>query len=215
VQSVEHLQRQAPPPDKAKLFTPAVLEAVFAPDSAEKHHNTKAIDIGNNALISVHVLEYTPSAIPPLDSVKAAIKSKLERNAALQLARKAGETRLAELRQQPDDKAFEPVRDIGRRDAQVLPVAAINAVMTLPAVKLPTYIGVEQADGAYAILHVLSVSHVDAGDEAARANQQRNWADRIANADEDAYVQALRERFGAKVTAKDLSAPARKPAQQP
>jgi peptidyl-prolyl cis-trans isomerase D len=212
VQTVDHLMRQAPPPDKAKIFTPAVLEAVFAPDSVEKKHNTKAIDIGSNSLVSVHVLDYTPSAIPPLDAVRPAIKSKLERAAAALLARQAGEARLAELRKQPDDKGFEPVHDLARSETQLLPAAAMNAVMTLPADKLPVYVGVEQADGSYAVVHVLSTSHVEVADEAARANQQRNWSERIARADEDAYVQAVRDRLGTKVTSADLSAAAaRKP----
>jgi len=210
VQSVDHLLRQAPPPDKAKVFTPAVLEAVFAPDSVDKHHNTKAIDIGNNSLVSVHLLEHTASAIPPLEAVKPAIQSKLERAAAVQKARAAGEARLAELRKQPDDKGFEPVHDLARRETQFLPAAAIRTVMALPADKLPQYVGVDQADGSYAVLHVLSASHTEPADASAKVNQERNWSESVARADEDAYVQALRERLGAKVTSTDLSAAARK-----
>jgi peptidyl-prolyl cis-trans isomerase D len=204
VQTIEHLMRQGAPPDKAKIFTPTVLEAVFAPDSLDKHHNTKAIDIGNNSLVSVHVIEDTPSAIPALDTLKAQIKTKLERAGAAQLARQAGAARLAQLRQDPDDKGFEPMRDLGRQDGQFLPSAAINTIMTLPAEQLPTYVGVDQADGAYAIVHVLSASSAPGPDEAVRAEQQKAITDRIASAEESAYVQALRDRLGAKVLRTDL-----------
>jgi peptidyl-prolyl cis-trans isomerase D len=216
VETVEHLMRQGAPPDKAKIFTPTVLEAVFAPDSLEKHHNTKAIDIGNNSLVSVHVINDTPSAIPALDTLRGAIKTKLERVAAVRLARQAGEARLAQLRQAPDDKGFEAERDLGRRDSQFLPGAAINSIMTLPADRLPAYLGVDQADGAFAIVHVLGASSAAGGDEAARAEQQKAWTERVANAEESAYIQALRDRFGAKVTRTDLSTTASggKPAKQ-
>jgi peptidyl-prolyl cis-trans isomerase D len=204
VETIDHLTRQGAPPDKAKIFTPTVLEAVFASDSLDKHHNTKAIDIGNNSLVSVHVLEHTPAAIPALETLKGAIRSKLERAAAVQVARQAGEARLAQLRQSPDDKGFEPVRDLGRHDGQFLPGAAINTVMALPVDRLPAFVGVDQADGAFAVIHVLGASSQPPGDEAARAEQQRGWTERIASAEESAYVQALRERFGAKVLRTDL-----------
>jgi peptidyl-prolyl cis-trans isomerase D len=213
LQTQEHLLHQAPPPDKAKIFTPAVLDAAFAPESLEKHHNTKAIDIGGSALVSVHVVDYTPATIPSFDTLKAVLRSKLERTAAVQLAHQAGELRLAQLRQAADDAGFEPVRDLARRDDQVLPVAGINAVMAVPADQLPSYVGFDQADGSYALVHVLGVTRVEP-DEAARAQRQKEWTDRIVNAEQTGYVQALRERFGAKVTHTDLSPPAApKPAQ--
>jgi len=208
VQTIDNLTRQGVPgqPDKAAIFTATVLDAVFSPDALEKHHNTKAIDIGNNALVSVHVAQYTPAAVRPFDEVHAAIKAKLERAAAAQLARQAGEARLGQLRQAADDKGFEPVRDLGRRDTQFLPTAAINAIMTVPAQGLPSYLGVDQPDGAYAIVHVLSVSSASAGGDAARVAEEKALSERIANAEQSEYVQALRERFDARVTRADLSA---------
>jgi len=208
LQTLDNLTRQGVPsqPDKAAIFTPTVLDAVFSPDALEKHHNTKAIDIGNNALVSVHVVQDTPAAVRALEDVRAAIKAKLERAAAVWLARQAGEARLAQLRQTPDDKGFEPVRELGRRDTQFLPTAAINAIMTVPADRLPSYLGVDQSDGAYAIVRVLNVSSADAGGDAARAAADKAMTERVASAEQTAYVQALRERFDARVTRADLSA---------
>jgi peptidyl-prolyl cis-trans isomerase D len=209
LQTADRLTRQGLPqqPDKAAIFTPAVLEAAFSADALEKHRNTKAIDVGNSTLVSVHVAEYTPSAVPPLEAVRDAIKGKLQRLAAAKLAREAGEARLAQLKQAADDKGFEPVRDLGRRDIPYLPVAAINAIMTLPQDRLPAYVGVDQADGAFAIVHVLGASSVEPGSDAKRAEQQKEWDERYATAEQVSYVQALRERFGARVTRADLSAP--------
>jgi len=209
LQTVDELTRQGLPQqsDKAALFTPGVLEAVFSPDALEKHRNTKAIDVGNNTLVSVHVSAYTPSALRPLEEVRASIKAKLERQAAAQLAHQAGEARLVQLRQSADDRGFEPPRDLARRDTQFLPAAAINSIMSIPPDRLPSYVGVDQPDGVYAIIHVLSV-HTDASaDAAARSAEEKNLVERVGNAEQSAYVQALRERFDARVTRSDLSAP--------
>lgn len=216
LQTLDNLTRQGVPqqPDKAALFTPAVLEAVFAPDAVEKHHNTKAIDIGNSSLISVHVKQYTPSAVRPLDEIRPAIQAKLQHLAAAKLAREAGEARLAQLRKEADDSGFEAVHDLSRRDTAYLPAKAITVVMGEPAGKLPSYVGVDQADGSYAIVHVLGVTHADVSD-ADRAALEKSVAERIANAEQQAYVQAVRERLDARVTRADLSAPAKPAAPRP
>ena len=214
VQSVDLLTRQGVPgqPDKARLFTPSVIEAAFSEDSVQKHHNTKAIDIGGNALVSVHVTAYTPAAVRPFEEVRGAIKAKLEHVEAAKLARTDGELRLGLLRQAADDTGFEPARDLSRRDGQFLPGKAINAIMAVaPADKLPAYVGVEQADGSYAIVHVLSSTMAPPGSDAERAQQEAGWVDRVGGAEQAAYVQALRERFDARVTRTDLSPP--KPAK--
>jgi hypothetical protein len=89
--------------------------------------------------------------------------------------------------------------------------------MAEPADKLPVYIGVEQSDGAYAIVRVLGVTHADPGSDADRATLDKSLSDRIVNGEQQGYVQALRERFDARVTRADLSAPVKpaggKPAQ--
>jgi peptidyl-prolyl cis-trans isomerase D len=213
LQTLDDLTRQGAlqHPDKASIFTPAVLEAVFASDSLQKHHNTKAIDIGNNALVSVHVDQDTPAAVRPLDEVRGAIRARLQRAEALRLAREAGEAKLKELQAQgsgsADPKAkdgFEAVHDLSRHDNAFLPAAAIGAVMALPADKLPGYVGVDQNDGSYAVVHVLGASTVDMSGEAA-ANQDRTWIERVTNAEQQEYVQALRDRMDAKVTKPELS----------
>jgi peptidyl-prolyl cis-trans isomerase D len=211
IQTVDSLTRQGVPqqPDKAAVFTAAVLDAVFSPDSLEKHHNTKAIDIGNSSLVSVHVVDYAPSTIRPFEEMRPAILAKLQREAAAKLAKAAGEARLAQLRKEPDDAAFEPAHELSRRDTAYLPAKDINAIMAEPADRLPDYLGFAQGDGGYAIVHVLSASHASPGTDAELAAQDKTWADRIVSADQASYIQSLRDRFDARITRSDLSAPAK------
>lgn len=206
LRTIDDLTRQGVPQqsEKAAVFTPTVLDAVFSADALERHHNTKAIDIGNNSLVSVHVVQYRPATVRALDEVRGAITTKLEQAAAVQLARQAGEARLAQLRQSADDKGFEPARELGRRDADFLPPAAINTAMTVPVDRLPTYVGLEQPDGAYAIIHVIGVSSANSGGDAARFGIEKTLTERTAAAEESEYVQALRERFDARVIRTDL-----------
>jgi peptidyl-prolyl cis-trans isomerase D len=185
-------------PESVAVFTPAVIEAVFAPDSLEKRRNTKAVEIGGNALVSARVLDHHASAPIPLEAVKANIKSGLQRTIAADMARKAGEARLAELQKTPSDEGFDPARWVGRDDPQQLPPAAVTSIMQLPATKLPAFVGAVSSDGGYLVIHVVSAKAAEAPAPDAAAGASEQWLKQISSSDENSYLQGLRQRFGAK-----------------
>jgi hypothetical protein len=78
--------------------------------------------------------------------------------------------------------------------------------MIVPVDHLPSYLGVDQPDGSYAIVHVLGVLSVSPGGDAAHAAEEKALTDRIANAEQSEYIEALRQRFDARITRADLSA---------
>jgi peptidyl-prolyl cis-trans isomerase D len=189
----------APPGDAAGFFTPAVIQAVFAPESLEKRRNTKAIEIGGNALVSARVVDHHASAPIPLEVVKSSIKTALQRQAAADMARKAGQARLAELQKAPGDEGFDAARWVGRDDPQQLPAAAVMSVMRLAPTRLPAFVGADSGDGGYLVLHVLSTKAAEAPAAEAAAGASDQWLQQVSSSDEASYVQGLRQRFGAKV----------------
>jgi peptidyl-prolyl cis-trans isomerase D len=209
VREVDGLTRQGAQGQEAALFTPAVIEAVFAPDSVQKRRNTKAIEIGGNALVSARVLDYHAAAPMPLEVVKPGIKNALQRAAAAEMARKAGQARLAELQKAPSDDGFDAARWVGRDDAQQLPPAALAAIMQQAPARLPSYVGVDTTDGGYLVVHVLSVKPAEAPAGEAWAGASQQWLQQLSSSDETSYLQGLRQRFGAKVVRGELSAPAK------
>jgi peptidyl-prolyl cis-trans isomerase D len=200
-------RRGAPQGDASSVFTPAVLEAVFSPDSIEKRRNTKAIENGGNSLVSAQVLDHHAAAPIPLEVVKDSIKASLEHSAALDLARKAGEARLAELQKAPGDAGFDAPRWIGRDDPQQLPAAAVKAIMAVDTAHLPSYVGVTAGDGVYRVVQVLASRSADAPSPSDGANgPAQQWLRQASTADELDYVDALRQRYGARVSRSDLVA---------
>jgi peptidyl-prolyl cis-trans isomerase D len=211
---VDGLTRQgAQAPDAAPVFTPAVIESVFAPDSLEKRRNTKAIEIGGNTLVSARVLDHHAAAPIPLEVVKANIKIMLQRKTAAEMAQKAGQARLAELQKTPSDEGFDAARWIGRDDPQQLAPATLTSIMQLPTAHLPAFVGAASADGGYFIVHVLSAKAAEAPGADATAGASEQWLKQISSSDETSYVQGLRQRFGAKITRSDLTQVS-KPEQQ-
>jgi peptidyl-prolyl cis-trans isomerase D len=201
-------RRGVPQGDASGVFTPALIEAVFAPDSLQKRRNTKAIDIGANALVSARVLDYHAAAPIPLEVVQPQIKNSLQRAAAAEMARKAGQARLAELLKSPGDDGFEAPRWVGRDDPQQqMAPAALNSVMQLAPDHLPAFVGADAPGGGYLVVHVLSTHPADAPAADAIAGASQQWLRQLSAADEQSFVQGLRQRLGAKVVRSEPAAP--------
>lgn len=217
LQTLDALPRTGPSqPALAAVFTPTVLAATFAPDSVSDHHNTKAIDVGHDTLVSVHVMQFVPAASLPLDAVRSKIEARLQLAAAAKQARMAGEDRLAALRRSAQGQGnahadtlaggqkFGAPFELSRGTPGELSAAAVDAIMDLPDQQLPAFVGVTEADGTYAVVHVLSGSEVSPGDARTQARQVRQWMSGVGEAEAEAYVRGLRDRFGAKVLRPDL-----------
>jgi peptidyl-prolyl cis-trans isomerase D len=207
---IDGLTRRGAAGQGGELFTPALIEAIFAPDSLEKRRNTKAIEVGGNTLVSARVLDHHAPTPIPLEVVKENIKSQLQHTAAVEMATKAGQARLAELQKAPSEEGFDAARWVGRDDPQQqLAAPALNAVMQAPSNRLPSFVGVQSADGGYLVIQVRSVRAADAPTADASASASQRWLQQQSQADELSFVQGLRQRFGTKVMRSDLAAPAK------
>lgn len=210
LRQVDGLTRRGAAGQGGELFTPALIEAVFAPDSLEKRRNTKAIEVGGNTLVSARVLDHHAPTPIPLEVVKENIKNQLQRTAAAEMATKAGQARLAELQKSPSEEGFDAARWVGRDDPQQpLPAPALNAVMQAPSNHLPSFVGVQSADGGYLVIQVRSVRAADAPAADASASASQRWLQQQSQSDEASFVQGLRQRFGTKVMRNELAAPAK------
>ncbi len=218
LQTIDQLTREGAarlPAGLAAAMAPPVLDALFSPESVAKRRNTKAIEVAGNALVSARLVDYKPAAVQPLEQVRPAIKVALEREAAGELARKAGKARLAELQKDASDAGFEAEQEVGRGTAQGLPLGVLEPIMAASADKLPAYVGAEMPGGGYVVAHVLAVKPAVALTDDQRAAEEQKWRQQAASEDQQIYVQAVRERLDAKVVRSDLTPPARKGGDTP
>jgi peptidyl-prolyl cis-trans isomerase D len=185
------------PPD-SPLNNPKFLAAVFADDSVKNHNNTQAIDIGNNTLIAAHVNDFKSAAMPPLASVRDAVKAKYVAEQAAQLARKDGEAKLAELQKSKSTAGFGAEQKVSRTDAQGMSPSALSAIFKADDTKLPGYVGVDLGSGGYAIYRINAVVPPAPIDPARLAAAQRQLAQVDAQTQLEAYVASLRKRSNVK-----------------
>ncbi len=181
------------PPD-SPLNNQKFLDAVFANDSVSSHNNTQAIEVGNSTLISAHVTNFQPAAVPAFAAVKDAVRQKVVAQQAAEMARKDGAAKLADLQKSKSTDGFSSALKVSRGDAQGLPPSALSAVFKADAQKLPAYVGVDLGNDGYAIYRVNSVTNGPAADGQRLAAAQQQLAGVGGQSQTQAYLDALRDR---------------------
>ena len=171
-----------------------LLTALFADDSLKNKRNTEAVEIAPNRLLAARVVEHRPASLRPFAEVKGDIESTLRAEEAAALARKTGESRLAELRAGDDKLPWSTVRSIGRNDARQVSQEALKAIFRSDASKLPAYVG-SPGSGGYTLYKLIKVSHPDTTDEQRRQAVRREYAALLGQEEFHAYLAGLRTRY--------------------
>ncbi|ABO54855.1 peptidylprolyl isomerase [Burkholderia vietnamiensis] len=186
-------------PPTSPLNNPKFLAAVFASDSVKSRNNTQAVDVGNNTLISAHVVDYKPAAVPALDAIKDVVRQKVVAEQAAELAKKDGAAKLAELQKSKSTDGFTPAQKVSRTQSQGLTPAALSAVYKVDSKTLPAYVGVDLGADGYAIYRVNAVIPGTAVDPQQLAAAQQQMAQVEAQSEGEAYLAALRDRSKVKL----------------
>ncbi len=145
----------------ADPWTDKTLQQVFSEDVLKKKRNSDAIEFAqDNRRIAVRLLEYKPSGTQPYSEVADAIKKKLMRKQASELAAKQGQDMLAQL--QRGEKAN--LKWVAGKDpvSHLMPAKNMDRwlehlILQADVSKLPAYVGAENANGEYVIARVDSV----------------------------------------------------------
>ena len=177
------------------------VQTVFSSASIAAKKNSEAVDLGNNSLISARVLEHKPSAVRPLDDVKAQITQQLQRRLAAELAVKAGTEKLAAAKAGNDaGLTFSPVQKLLRQTpVQNVNQALSKTVFAADVSKSPAVVGGTNDAGGYTIAKVLKVVEP----EAATADKLKSLSLRLAGQGggdlTNSYLAALKEHIKVEV----------------
>lgn len=186
----------------AALANSRVLEAVFAPDSLRTKRNTEAVEIGASRLVSARVLAHRPARLQPLDDVKAEVRERLLQQRAQEAAREEAQKQLAAWRDGAQPRLQAPVV-VSRIDDQGLPGPALGAALSASAgPSTAAWTSADLGADGVMVIRVNRVLEREAPD-AVRASLERNQlAELWAQAEAQAYLQALRARYKVQVLAK-------------
>jgi peptidyl-prolyl cis-trans isomerase D len=199
--------KRAPTPGAAgPLASQKLLDAVFGNEVVRNKRNTEAVETAPNQLVAARIVTHTPARVLPLADVKDKVREKVVAAQAAALAKKDGEARLAELKK-ATDQSLPTSLTVSRGQAQGLPRQVVDAVLRADPASLPALLGVDVPELGYVLVKVLKVQPREAapgGDAPLQAQYSQAWAD----AESQAYLEALKKRFKVEVKESAVAAAA-------
>jgi len=188
------------------LASPKLMAAIFSEDAIKSGHNTEAMEVSPNVMVSARVVEHKAAAVQPLEVVSPTIERLLAHQEAAKLAAKDGEERLARLTKgETTDSSWNTARLVSRAQPGNLPAEAVKAVFAAAVGKLPAYTGIE-APGGYVIFRISQVKPYVA-DPATQQEVQalRNHYWRVVAEEElFSWQEGLKDRFPVNIDPKAL-----------
>ncbi len=197
IQTAQGLSRNAPQPGAGPILAnPKLLKAIFSDDALVKKRNTEAVEVSPGTLVSARVLEYSPSAVKPLEQVKAGIVQTLQAEEGSKQAVAQGETKLKELKPGTPSEAFvEAPITLSRFVQTNLEGPVIEAAFRAKEAQLPAYVGAK-TDKGYVVLQVLEVKAGDSKEAQGRKAQLQGQVDgAVAQQESIAFTDNLKSRL--------------------
>lgn len=202
--TAEDVTRQGPAdPELAPFFNEHVLENLYGSECLQEKRNSAAVEVGSNQLVAARVEKHFPKAVRPFDEVKGQIEDGLKLRKAGELAKAAGEKRLAEVRQSKSLDGFSKAVWVSRQNLLGHPAQLVDRMVALPADKLPAYTGMQVDGGAYFVAFV-NAAKVKAPTENELKSLSREFATIYGEADRRGYLSALRLELGEEILRPDF-----------
>jgi peptidyl-prolyl cis-trans isomerase D len=202
LKTATNVQRKAPEPVNGILANPKFLAAIFNAESIDKKRNTEAIELGANQLVAGRITRYTPARTIPLPDVRANVRERLVANRSAEIAKTEGEEKLASWKANTPVNLPEAVvvsRD--PKQARNIPVPVVNAVLHADPSILPVWVGVDLGGQGYVVARVNKVLPREATTSANASQEQKQYAQWVAAAENQAYYEFLKDRFKVQIKA--------------
>jgi len=191
--------------EDARLNNPKLLQAVFSEDVLVNKRNTEAIEIAPGTIVAARIVEHKPSAMRPLEEVRAAIEKKLVESRASQVAAQEGRKQLDALRQgQGAQVTWSAPQLVSRTESKNLPEAALRQAFKTDASKLPAYAGVELPGRGYTLVRVTRVIDPQSLDRAQQNSLSEGVAQLIGEEHFTAYVESIKKKTKVKINKEQL-----------
>jgi peptidyl-prolyl cis-trans isomerase D len=197
LKTATNVQRKATPAMTGPLANAKFLATLFSADSIEKKRNTEAVELGSNQLIAGRIVQYTPARTIALQEVRTVVRDRLIASRAAEMAKKDGVEKLAAWKSGPVPTLPAPAV-VSREQGQDknIPGAVLDAALRADPTTLPVWIGVDLGNQGYAIARINKILPRDNAAAASNAAQeQKQYAQWISGAENQAYYAVLKDRF--------------------
>lgn len=194
VQTANGVLRQPGFKDQGDLSNRRLLDTLFDATNRSKGHNTEAVEVGTNKLVSARIVKYRPAALMPFDQAQAQVRERWMTAQALKAARADAEQKMALWKQSPEKAALPAAVQMSRRTVFAQPAAVLDAALRVPEAQLPAWTVVSLGDEGVALLKVNKVVPLEVKPEELK-EMQAQFGGYWARAEADAYYRALKREY--------------------
>ncbi|MBB3178903.1 SurA N-terminal domain-containing protein [Variovorax sp. Sphag1AA] len=199
IQTATNVRRVPTPGAAGPLANRNFLNALFAPDSLERKHNTEAIEVGANQLAAGRVTQYSPARAMPFDEVKEKVRAQLVAERSAALAKAEGAAKLKAWQADPAGAAFGSPVTVSRLEPQAQPPQVIEAALRADGAKLPALVGADLGAQGFAVVRVVkNVPRTPPAPEVAKQEGEQ-FGQAVGAAETAAYYDMLKNRFKAEI----------------
>jgi peptidyl-prolyl cis-trans isomerase D len=187
---------------------PRLLQAIFSDDVIGNKHNTEAIEVAPNTLVSARVLDHRPASTPSLAELKDKITGIVARQEAAAAAVTEGKEKLAQLKEGKEGKsgsiAWSVTQQVSRREPQGLDNETVRAVFMADAARLPAFAGLPNPKGGYTLIRISQVTEPALPDAAGRKLFARQLQQVLTEEELSSYLAGVRKRYDVSVKSENL-----------
>ena len=194
IQTANGVLRQPGTKDQGALSNRRLLDTLFDPANRGKGHNTEAVEVGTNKLVSARIVKYRPAALMPFDQAQALVRERWMTAQALKAARADAEQKMALWKQSPEKASLPAATQMSRRTVFAQPAAVLDAALRVPEKQLPAWTVVSLGDEGVALLKVNKVLPLEVKPEELK-EMQAQFSGYWARAEADAYYRALKREY--------------------
>lgn len=194
VQTANGVLRQPGSKDQGDLSNRRLLDTLFDATNRSKGHNTEAVEVGTNKLVSARIVKYRPAALMPFEQAQAQVRERWMTAQALKAARADAEQKMALWKESPEKAALPAAVQMSRRTVFAQPAAVLDAALRVPEAQLPAWTVVSLGDEGVALLKVNKVVPLEVKPEELK-EMQAQFGGYWARAEADAYYRALKREY--------------------
>jgi len=201
IETADNVSRQQNPALAPTVVfnNPKFLTALFTNETIKDKHNTEAVEVAPNTLISGRIVEYKPSTKRPLAEVQAFVRERVAQAESVNLAKKAGEAKFAALKAKADAAGFSEAKTVSRAKNREIDGAAFLAVMKADIAQLPAFVGVELPGQGYAVYRINKVINPAVTDKAKADAEKNQFTTGLAQQEMVAYIDSLKQKAKIKI----------------
>lgn len=180
--------------DARKFFNnDAFANEIFSKESIDAKSNTLAIEVSPNNLVSARVVDFSPSALQPLEDVKDKVNEYIVGIQSQELIIEDGNQLVEDLKSNNTSIEWFDELVIDRIDKQGLSDPLVKKIFQVETNNMPAFAGFYDLSGEYVVIKVNKVINDNVEDELSLDLYRDEYETALRSAIQAAYVDDLKE----------------------